>query len=967
MQPLARLPRDMTSSRQQCDRWTRWLAIAVVLCASSAAPARAQPPAAPAADGYVANGPVHAIAQAGGRTYIGGDFTRVGRRAGAGARLSSSGARQGFPEVAGGDVRAVVSDGAGGWYIGGTFTYVGGERHVTLAHVESDGSVDHGFNPAASMFDDTPAEVDALAYSTSAPDAGTLYVGGRFDRIGPGGGEVHANVAALQGTDGAPVRSFNPSAACNKTPGCSPAVRALALAHPILTVSGTLQPVPVVVVGGDFTRFGPGDAPFEIYGLTAVWGAGALDKDGGPTPGTVLDDAGTASTPAQWKPLSSPGTVRALGLPADLTTETAFPVYAGGNLATSPPGNLLAAYMLRVDPASHAVTTSSLRFSKWNPAPDAAVRALAPTASAVYFGGDFTSVGPSAQRLGQIPPIPQATWSTPTVGTTATATAFGGGVGAPVRALAVSSDGSAVFAGGDFTEGVAAFDTSGAPLAGWTPPTPDAPVESLATAPGALYAGGRFRSLESQPRGGLAAFDSTGALLGWAPSVTSDSGHPSPAVRALAASDSTVYVGGRFDALSGAPRANLAAIDAASGAPLDFHPNPSRTVGSPAVNALSLLDATLYVGGAFDRVGDKDRDNLAAVDAGSGSPSDWSPDTNGNVYTVLPACGVVYAGGGFTEAGHQPRNGLAALDPVTGAATPWDPSPNGSVFALARLGSTVYAGGDFGTVRGEIRQKLAGLRVADGVATAFDPASDGPVHALAVSDSLLYVGGRFDSVGGGARLNLAGVDPATGVAAGWNPGPAATVRALVLGDDTIYAGGDFGSVGATAQSQIAAFRPGAGAPLPPMSCAEPPPASSLGLNAPSYPAGGAPRSTGRRPAAPAVATGLTVRPATLRSDRTPLVVRFRLSRAARIRLRFERRVAARCPRRRARRPGTLCTRYQRFADVRGGAHRGVNRLTFRHQQVARRQLVSGRYRVTLTVLPATRGVPGRVASFRVVR
>src|SRR4051794_32320081 len=71
----------------------------------------------------VANGSVRALAHADGTTYLGGDFTRLGPRTGAGAALDRDGALvAGFPEIAGGEVRSAVGDGAGGWYVGGDFT-----------------------------------------------------------------------------------------------------------------------------------------------------------------------------------------------------------------------------------------------------------------------------------------------------------------------------------------------------------------------------------------------------------------------------------------------------------------------------------------------------------------------------------------------------------------------------------------------------------------------------------------------------------------------------------------------------------------------------------------------------------------------------------------------------------------------------------------------------------------------------
>ncbi|MDQ4040600.1 MAG: PQQ-like beta-propeller repeat protein, partial [Actinomycetota bacterium] len=626
------------------------------------------------------------------------------------------------------------------------------------------------------------------------------------------------------------------------------------------------------------------------------------------------------------------------------------------------------------------VADSAVKFLDWRANPvgcqKCAVQALLRLGTKVYFGGDFNKVasaGVTARNLAAIDAIPAPSATT----FSAQAAPLGTGADGPVRALAGSpSSPSTLLVGGALSQRILALETpSGNPSPGWTDPAPDSPLNVLATDPSSpsVYAGGEFRSLGARARHGLAAFDSSGSLLDWTPDLRGAGGTP-PKVHALAASNSTVYVGGQFDAAAGAGGGGLAALDVVSGAPVATLPDaetctrpssgePVCTTAGADVLSLSLLGSTLYVGGAFDRLGGQNRANLAALDAGTGGVHGWNPGITRlgdkpTVHAILPACGAVYAGGWFDTAGGQARENLAALDPATGAATGWNPRPNGPVLALARSGPTIYAGGAFSHVgepgRERLRRRLAGLNVSDGQATSFDANIGGQalgasVRALAVSGSAVYLGGHFADVAGNPRSHLAAVDPNTGGALGWGPEVSrpdieARVDALALGDDAVYAGGTFASVGSTAQRGFAGFGTGAGAPFAGGECLSstsselhrsvPPPPAPSETDGSSLP----PTRTGvRSPVLSAVA--LLPRSVVARRG-ARLRLTFRLSRAARVRLRFARRVRG---------------RYVRFAHVTVRGRRGVNRVSFRRLVVGRRRLVPGRYRLRVAPLPIAAG------------
>src|SRR4051812_37610845 len=172
-------------------------AIAAIALALMTAPAHAAVDSTPETS-YVTNGIVSAVARTANTIYLGGEFSQVGPRTGPWVALSTSGtgtvdATQ--PQVYGGEqtdpegsqcsiryesgfcrhagaVYATVSDGAGGFYLGGKFSAVGGVARENLAHVRADGSVDPSWHPSV----DGP--VWALARA-----GGKVYFGGFFASV----------------------------------------------------------------------------------------------------------------------------------------------------------------------------------------------------------------------------------------------------------------------------------------------------------------------------------------------------------------------------------------------------------------------------------------------------------------------------------------------------------------------------------------------------------------------------------------------------------------------------------------------------------------------------------------------------------------------------------------------------------------------------------------------------------------
>jgi arylsulfatase A-like enzyme len=148
-----------------------------------------------------------------------------------------------WPDVsAGTEVRVVIPDlcSPGGWYVGGTFTAVGGVPVTNLAHIRGDKTVDSQWMPAVGKSTGMPS-VRALLLRGS-----TLYVGGDFTDVN---GVARSNLAAVTA---AGCTTPTAAAVTSWDPESNKAVYALADKQ---RSDGTLD-TDVIYAAGAFTGFG---------------------------------------------------------------------------------------------------------------------------------------------------------------------------------------------------------------------------------------------------------------------------------------------------------------------------------------------------------------------------------------------------------------------------------------------------------------------------------------------------------------------------------------------------------------------------------------------------------------------------------------------------------------------------------------------------------------------------------------
>lgn len=270
-------------------------------------------------------------------------------------------------------------------------------------------------------------------------------------------------------------------------------------------------------------------------------------------------------------------------------------------------------------------------------------------------------------------------------------------------------------------------------------------VFAIANSATTTYIGGEFTAVGYQPRGGIAAVKVQPGTTGDGKLDGKFVADTDGVVNAIAISEdgSTVFLGGKFTSVNGTPRANLAAVDAITGAVLPEW-RADTTGETPEVLSLAVLDDSLYVGGRFGGIdGKATYKRLAAVSvAGGVLVTAFQPKPSLHAIRFLTVDQderTVFAGGGFQTIGGQSRGaGIAELDGVTGAATPFAPAPVGS--AVTAMGTS--DDGDelyFGVANNEVH-----AYATDGVGTRrWTIKNGGDTQAIEVTADEVFMGGHF--------------------------------------------------------------------------------------------------------------------------------------------------------------------------------------------------------------------------------
>lgn len=728
--------------------------------------------------GAGANGEVFdVVVQSDGKFVVGGDFTqyagvtvnRIVRVGVNGVRDPSFSAGTGFN----GAVGALALQGDGKIVVGGSFQTVNGSSRPYLVRLQSNGSLDTGFNIG----------IDGAVNAILLQSNGKILIGGAFNTVG---GAPHSSVARLN-SDGTVDTSFN-----------SP-------------VDGTVYTL-AQQADGKFLVGGSVGFSFEgrsYYYLARLNNDGSLEEEfnavnpafGFPINSTVwsiaVQNDGRILVGGDFSVAGSAPRAHVARLLADSSIDPTFdpgdgPHGAVKAIATQADGKVIIGgrfaqvsnserhRMARLEPTG-ALDTSFAPMVE--PDNSGVNKLLLLSGNRVLIAGDFTAVGsvarnglavlnaPSATSVGQLQFALSQYEASESVGTiNVVVRRLGGSVGpafvryqtaaenTPFSAQEgsdfVAASGTIAWADGEgadktipitivndnvpevnerFT--ISLFDELGAPLA----PIDTATITIVNDDPGMLdltfdpgqgtlgrisaiavqtddkvVAVGEFQWALGGPRSRVARFNSDGTLdATFDPGLGADSFISAVALQA----DGKILIGGDFSAYNGVPRLYLARLNSDGSLDSSFSPSLDGAVRS----ILAEASGAITIGGNFGQVNGAQRSSVAVLNADGTSSATFvaSPDVGGTVYALArQADGKLLIGGSFSlNAAGATYYYLARLNPngtVENDFNVYNPNIglpiNSTVMAITlQPDGRILIGGDFTSVQGQSRGRIARL------------------------------------------------------------------------------------------------------------------------------------------------------------------------------------------------------------------------------------------------------------------
>jgi hypothetical protein len=734
---------------------------------------------------------------------------------------TSDGSAEVFP-VVNAPMRVSIPDGAGGWYIGGSFTLVGDSVRTGLARVNADGSL-HAFSlnfPEGSY-------VDSLFL-----DGNILYFSGYFLSV------------EGQARDGLGAYNLGTSSLVNWSPNFLGQIKDWETDGSNIYFVGNFEfkdagtsrtnLASIDSATQALTSWSPTIETWNVvsgihYYSGNLYIAGSFSEVNG-TARNNLASISTAGVLQAWNPNSNSDIYFSHLVGEQLFLYGYFTTIGG---------------VSRTNMASFTLSTGNL--TSWNPAPNNEVQGFADDGTNLFVSGRFTNIaGNSRHRLASFSLATRNIngWTTTlrtmdyqnnyqisvSTGklllggntiishggtarddlasinkTTYALTSWNpGAVNGQVTGLAV---GASLYVIGWFSQingtnrsNMASINLTTGAINGWNP-SPNSSVSRITDNGTNLYIYGSFTTISGQARSGLASYNlSTGALTAWNPNVNFTGGF-----WGFHADTSRVVITGEFSNVDGNQRLNTVTVDPSTGAVQSWvgHFKETMLTWSPSTITAAAISGDQIFFGGIGYYGGTFTKSLAKVD-GAGVVQNWFPFPNGSVEDIeVNTASTIFVGGGFTSVGGQARNFLAEVSTTTAAATAWTADTDGLVTDLHKISSTLYIAGGFHDVKGSVRDYLAAVNVSDGNPTSWDPVPDNPVTSISSSGSTIFVSGDFSTINGQAASKVAGINAANEALSDWRAPIGGQVYVVAAHANNIFIGGSISSFNAQSRSGIA--------------------------------------------------------------------------------------------------------------------------------------------------------------------
>ncbi len=587
--------------------------------------------------------------QSDGKIIIGGTFTTYnGTARNRIARLNTDGSLDtGFDPGTGADGQinstAVQSDGK--IIIAGDFTSYNGTGHNRIARLNVDGSSDTGFNSGSG--------VNNTIFSTAMQADGKIIIAGNFTTYNGTG----RNRIARLNTDGSLDAGFVPGGGANHEIFCT-----------------AVQADGKVIIGGAFAVYGGTLRRF----VARVNANGSLD--------TGFNPGGGANT-----------YIRSVAMQAD------GKVIIGGDFSSYDVA--ARSYIARLN-ADGSLDTG---FNSATGANGSVVSAVVQDDGKIIVVGSFTGYfGTSRNRIARL----NADGSLDT--------GFNPGTGAnqSINATAVQTDGKIVIGGAFFTfnnigrSRVARLNPNGSLDAGFNPGTGtnNTVLSTTVQADGKIIIGGFFTSYNGTGTNYIARLNTDGSLdASFNPGTGANGWVYSTAMQA----DGKIILVGNFTSFNGTGRNRIARLNPDGSLDTGFDPGSgaNAVVNSTVVQA----DGKIIIGGFFTSFNGTGRNYVARLNTDGSLDTGFDPGAGANGWvrsTAVQSDGKVLIAGEFTSYNSTGRNRIARLDPDGNLDSSFDPGQGANNTILSttlQADGKIIIGGNFISYDATGRNRVARL------------------------------------------------------------------------------------------------------------------------------------------------------------------------------------------------------------------------------------------------------------------